>query len=269
MVQQGIRHHKVTAKWPQANGKVEGQNSSLLKRLQIASAEKKTWKTELNIYLAAYRALPHPTTDVSPAELLFGRKIRTKLTEPSDVHVEQVLCWLKEGCKTLRSTSSRSGTSTTGEKGQLSTRSNPTPYTVVSKHGNSLILQSKKEPNTTTTLRMLRSCYSTMRCQACRKEQYQKQVEKSRNQFNSRVCHRNQMWLRPKFKLKDTQLPNLRFYSGDCRGKAWHQFISRINYTRLWKTLTVLTENIRDTIEYMSLNETVYFFNVFLALCLQ
>ena len=41
MVQQGIRHHKVTAKWPQANGEVECQNSSLLKRLQIAHAEKK------------------------------------------------------------------------------------------------------------------------------------------------------------------------------------------------------------------------------------
>ena len=89
MVQQGIRHHKVTAKWPQANGEVERQNSSLLKRLQIAHAEKKNWKTELNIYLAAYRALPHPTTGVSPAELLFGRKIRTKLPELSDVRVEQ------------------------------------------------------------------------------------------------------------------------------------------------------------------------------------
>jgi len=88
VAQQGIRHHKVTAKWPQANGEVERQNSSLLKRLQIAHAEKK-WKKELNIYLAAYRALPHPTTGVSPAELLFGRKIRTKLPELSDVHVEQ------------------------------------------------------------------------------------------------------------------------------------------------------------------------------------
>ena len=31
MSQQGIRNHKVTAKWPQANGEVERQNSSLLK----------------------------------------------------------------------------------------------------------------------------------------------------------------------------------------------------------------------------------------------
>ena len=53
MEQQGIRHHRVTAKWPQANEEVECQNSSLLKRLQIAHAEKKDWKKELNVYLAA------------------------------------------------------------------------------------------------------------------------------------------------------------------------------------------------------------------------
>ena len=89
MKQQGIRHHKVTAKWHQANGKVELQNSSLLKGLQIAHAAKKNWKIELNINLAAYRALPHPTTRVSPVELLSGRKIHTKLPELSDVHVDQ------------------------------------------------------------------------------------------------------------------------------------------------------------------------------------
>ena len=89
MEQQGIRHHRVTTKWPQANGEVERQNSSLLKRLQIAHAEKKARKKELNLYLAAYRCLPHSTTGVSPAELLFGRKIRTKLPELSDVHVQQ------------------------------------------------------------------------------------------------------------------------------------------------------------------------------------
>ena len=89
MEQQEIRHHRVTAKWPQANGEVERQNSSLLKRLQMAHAETKDWKKELNVYLAAYRSLPHSTTGVTPAELLFGRKIRTKLPELSEVHVEQ------------------------------------------------------------------------------------------------------------------------------------------------------------------------------------
>ena len=69
MEQQGSRHHRVTAKWPQANGEVERQNSSLLKRLQITHAEKKDWKEELNVYLAAQRSLPHSTTVLMQALL--------------------------------------------------------------------------------------------------------------------------------------------------------------------------------------------------------
>ena len=88
MEKQGIRHHRTTAKWPQANEQVERQNLSLLKRIQIAHAEKQDWKKELTKYLTVYRSLPHPTTGVSPAELLFGRKICTKPPELSDVHVE-------------------------------------------------------------------------------------------------------------------------------------------------------------------------------------
>ena len=84
----GIQHHKVTAKWPQADGEVERQNRSLLKRIQIPQAERKDWKKELNVYLASYRSLAHPTTGVSPAKLLFGRKIRTRLPELRDVHAE-------------------------------------------------------------------------------------------------------------------------------------------------------------------------------------
>ena len=70
----GIEHRKTTPLWPQANGEVERQNRSLLKR--IAQAENKNWKKELLTYLIAYRTTPHTTTGVSPAELLFGRKLR-------------------------------------------------------------------------------------------------------------------------------------------------------------------------------------------------
>ena len=60
MEKQGIRHHRTTAKWPQASGQVERQNLSLLKRIQIAHAEKQDWKKDLTKYLTAYRSLPHP-----------------------------------------------------------------------------------------------------------------------------------------------------------------------------------------------------------------
>jgi hypothetical protein len=43
---QGIRHRRT---------EVERQNRSLLKRNQIAQAEKKDWTKELNVYLASYR----------------------------------------------------------------------------------------------------------------------------------------------------------------------------------------------------------------------
>ncbi len=43
----GIEHRKTTPLWPQANGEVERQNRSLLKRIKIAQAENKNWKKEL------------------------------------------------------------------------------------------------------------------------------------------------------------------------------------------------------------------------------
>lgn len=80
-LEHGIGHRKITPIWPQANGEIERQNRSLLKRMRIAQAEKKNWKEEIHKYLFMYRSSPHSTTGISPAELLFGRKIRNKLPE--------------------------------------------------------------------------------------------------------------------------------------------------------------------------------------------
>lgn len=41
-----IQHKRTTQLWPQANGKVERQNRSLMKRIKIAQSEKKNWKEE-------------------------------------------------------------------------------------------------------------------------------------------------------------------------------------------------------------------------------
>lgn len=70
-----------TPKWAQANGEVERQNHSIMKRIKIACAEGTPWKLELRKYLLAYRAIPHSTTGKSPAELMFGRKLRTKMPD--------------------------------------------------------------------------------------------------------------------------------------------------------------------------------------------
>ena len=76
-------HSNTTPLWPQANGEVERQNRTLLKALKIGHAEGKNMKRELYRFLLAYNSTPHQTTGVAPAELLFGRKIRTKMPELS------------------------------------------------------------------------------------------------------------------------------------------------------------------------------------------
>ena len=49
--------------------------------MRAAHAEKKNWRTELNKYLLAYRSTAHTTTGKSPAEMLYGRNISTKLPD--------------------------------------------------------------------------------------------------------------------------------------------------------------------------------------------
>ena len=75
----GIRHLTVTPLWPQANGLVERQNRTLLKAIRTAVAEGRSWPSSLQTFLLAYRTTPHPATGVSPAELLYGRQLRTKI----------------------------------------------------------------------------------------------------------------------------------------------------------------------------------------------
>ena len=103
----GNTQRRVTPLWPQANGEIERQNRSMLKRMQIAQAE----GLELRTYLTAYRATLHTTTGVSPAEWLFRRKIRTNLLdvlEQANVGQKQncwtedeskALCWQAEECR--------------------------------------------------------------------------------------------------------------------------------------------------------------------------
>ena len=80
----GIKHRLTTPLWPRANGEVERQNRSLLKAMRVAHAEGRDWRLELNKFLLAYRSTPHTTTGRSPAELLYGRKMSTKLPEVAD-----------------------------------------------------------------------------------------------------------------------------------------------------------------------------------------
>ena len=79
MEERGIRHIKGIPYYPEANGEVERQNRSILKVVRAARAGGKNWKGEMKDFLLAYRSTPHSVTGVSPAELLNGRQMRTKL----------------------------------------------------------------------------------------------------------------------------------------------------------------------------------------------
>lgn len=77
----GIKHRKVTPYSSQANGEVERQNRTIMKAIKTIIAEGNDQKKEFNTFLKAYRSTPHTVTNVSPAELMYGRKMRTKLPE--------------------------------------------------------------------------------------------------------------------------------------------------------------------------------------------
>ena len=79
--ERGIEQRRSPPLWPQANGEVERQNRTLLKAMKVAAAEGKRWTEELLKLLLAYRSTPQVSTGATPASLMFGREIKTKLPE--------------------------------------------------------------------------------------------------------------------------------------------------------------------------------------------
>ncbi|XP_055615582.1 uncharacterized protein K02A2.6-like [Toxorhynchites rutilus septentrionalis] len=65
--------------WPQSNGEVERQNRSILKRLRIAQELGLDWRKELRDYILTYHSTKHPSTGKPPGELMFGRRIKSKV----------------------------------------------------------------------------------------------------------------------------------------------------------------------------------------------
>ena len=76
----GIQHKTtVSADDPEANGLAEAFMKHIQKVWHTARLEGNDPKAELNKHLLMYNATPHPSTGFAPAELMFGRKIRTRL----------------------------------------------------------------------------------------------------------------------------------------------------------------------------------------------
>ena len=77
----GFTHRRNTPYYPQANSECERFMKTMAKILKTSKIEGKNWKQELQSFLRMYRTTPHCTTLVSPSELIFGRKLRTKIPE--------------------------------------------------------------------------------------------------------------------------------------------------------------------------------------------
>ncbi|CAB3998121.1 uncharacterized protein K02A2.6-like, partial [Paramuricea clavata] len=77
----GIKHKPSSPLWPQGNGQAENFMKPLVKAVKSAHHENKDWKREMFKFLLNYRATPHSTTGKSPSELLYNRKIQTKLPQ--------------------------------------------------------------------------------------------------------------------------------------------------------------------------------------------
>lgn len=77
----GFKHRRITPHWPRANAQAESFNKPMMKLVRTAHLEHKPWKQELHKFLRQYRATPHPSTGVTPHQLMFGREPRTRLPQ--------------------------------------------------------------------------------------------------------------------------------------------------------------------------------------------
>ena len=75
----GIKHILVSPEDPKANGLADNFMKVVKKVWHTSHIEKKNFKQELFKYLRHYRATPHTSTGRAPSEIMFNRKIRTRL----------------------------------------------------------------------------------------------------------------------------------------------------------------------------------------------
>lgn len=81
----GIKLEHTPPLYAQANGLVERVNRDIKKRLQISRLNASDWKRDLLVdFLIMHRSTPHKTTGKTPFELMFNRKMRTKIPEMND-----------------------------------------------------------------------------------------------------------------------------------------------------------------------------------------
>ena len=76
----GIQNYKSAPYHPATNGEAERNVQTFKQAMRVAKGDPGTLSTKLMRFLLSYRTTPNATTGVSPAELLFGRTLRTRLS---------------------------------------------------------------------------------------------------------------------------------------------------------------------------------------------
>ena len=75
----GIKHRRITPRYPRANGEAERLNCSINKVVKTAIAESRDWRKAIDDWLLAFRTTPHTVTGQPPATTMFGRNVNDKL----------------------------------------------------------------------------------------------------------------------------------------------------------------------------------------------
>ena len=159
----GIEDRRSPPIWSQANGEVERQNRTLLKAMKVAEAEGKKWTEELLKLLLAYRSTLQVFTGATPASLMFGREIKTKLLElrPDKSVINESTRdrdWIQKLTHKTYADNKRGATwspivpqdqvllKNTKTTGKLAPNFEPEPYTVVAKEGHQVTVKSSEGP---------------------------------------------------------------------------------------------------------------------------
>ena len=74
----GIKHAAGAPYHPSTNGQAERLVQSFKKAMKVDKSVR-TLQQKLDRFLLAYRSAPHATTELSPAQLLLGRNVKTRL----------------------------------------------------------------------------------------------------------------------------------------------------------------------------------------------
>lgn len=75
----GVKHILCSPYHPSSNGAAERFVRTFKQALKTARIERKTTQEHLANFMLTYRSTPHATTGETPANLFFGRSLRTRL----------------------------------------------------------------------------------------------------------------------------------------------------------------------------------------------